>query len=53
MLMRNHLCLLYVYEGMYRARLGIKNIFKKDKNLYRSYTKIIANRLDRMFRRDI
>uniref|UniRef100_A0A0D3DQF1 Uncharacterized protein n=1 Tax=Brassica oleracea var. oleracea TaxID=109376 RepID=A0A0D3DQF1_BRAOL len=43
----------YVYEGMYRARLGIKNIFKKEKPLYRSYTRIIDNRWDRMLRSDI
>ncbi|XP_024009284.1 uncharacterized protein LOC112084392 [Eutrema salsugineum] len=43
----------YVYEGMYRARLGIKKIFDKDKDLYRLYTKIIDNRWDKMLRRDI
>ncbi|CAA7060169.1 unnamed protein product [Microthlaspi erraticum] len=43
----------YVYEGMYRARLGVKKIFKKEKRLYKPYTRIIDSRWDKMLRRDI
>ncbi|WZZ77530.1 hypothetical protein YC2023_098102 [Brassica napus] len=43
----------YVYEGMYRARLGIKKIFGKKKELYKPYTRIIKNRWDRMLRHDL
>ena len=40
----------YVYEGMRRARRGIKELFKKKKELYRPYTNIIDSRCDRMLR---
>ncbi|CAN7058200.1 unnamed protein product [Brassica rapa subsp. trilocularis] len=43
----------YVYEGMYRARLGIKKIFGKKKELYKPYTRIIKNRWDKMLRHDL
>lgn len=46
------LLLLYVYEGMYRVRLGIKKIFGKKKELYKFYIRIIKNRWDRMLRYD-
>ncbi|XP_013614068.1 PREDICTED: uncharacterized protein LOC106320246 [Brassica oleracea var. oleracea] len=42
----------YVYEGMYRTRLGIKKMFDK-KPLYEPYTNIIDKRWDRMLRRDL
>ncbi|CAN6893414.1 unnamed protein product, partial [Brassica oleracea var. botrytis] len=44
--------LQYVYEGMYRARLGIKKIFEK-KKLYKPYTRIIKNMWDRILRHDL
>ena len=28
----------YVYEGMYRARMGIKKLFNNNKRLYKPYT---------------
>ena len=31
----------YVYEGMYRVRLGIKKLFNYNKRLYKPYTEII------------
>ncbi|XP_031282432.1 uncharacterized protein LOC116141007 [Pistacia vera] len=43
----------YVYDGMYRTRLGIKKLFKNKKRLYKPYTNIIKLRWDRMLRRDI
>ncbi|XP_056847396.1 uncharacterized protein LOC108830587 [Raphanus sativus] len=43
----------YVYEVMYRARLGIKKICGKKKELYKPYTRIIKNRWDRMLRHDL
>lgn len=43
----------YVYEGMRRARRGIKELFKKKKELYRPYTNIIDSRWDRMLRKSI
>ncbi|KAL9861636.1 putative HAT dimerization domain, ribonuclease H-like superfamily [Arabidopsis thaliana] len=43
----------YVYEGMYRARLGIKNIFQEKETLYKPYTNIIDRRWDRMLRHDL
>ncbi|XP_010446203.1 PREDICTED: uncharacterized protein LOC104728998 [Camelina sativa] len=43
----------YVYEGMYRARLGIKTMFRKRKPLYQPYTNIIDRRWDRMLRHDL
>ncbi|XP_028089575.1 uncharacterized protein LOC114289927 [Camellia sinensis] len=43
----------YVYEGMYRAIKGIKDIFKKNKRLYRPYTTIIKTRWDNQLRKNI
>ncbi|XP_050238483.1 uncharacterized protein LOC126687974 [Mercurialis annua] len=43
----------YVYEGMYRARLAIKKLFKNRKTLYKPYTSIIKQRWDRMLRLDL
>ncbi|KAL0399908.1 UNVERIFIED_CONTAM: hypothetical protein Sradi_2334100 [Sesamum radiatum] len=43
----------YVYEGIYRARKGIKNLFKNKKRLYKPYTTIIKSRWDRQLREDI
>ncbi|KAH7842746.1 hypothetical protein Vadar_008682 [Vaccinium darrowii] len=43
----------YVYEGMYRARLGIKSMLKKKKSLYRPFTAIIKARWDRQLRKNI
>lgn len=43
----------YVYEGMYRARKGIKNIFRGNKRLYKPYVDIIKPRWDVQMRRDI
>ncbi|XP_050259849.1 uncharacterized protein LOC126704904 [Quercus robur] len=43
----------YVYEGMYRARLGIKKIFRMRKHLYKPYTSIIKNRWDKHLRKDL
>ncbi|XP_052177543.1 uncharacterized protein LOC127791598 [Diospyros lotus] len=43
----------YVYDGMYRARKGIKNLFKGRKTLYRPYTALIKGRWDRMLRHDL
>ena len=34
----------YVYEGMYRARLGIKKLFNRNKRLYKPYTNVIKQR---------
>ncbi|XP_031266667.1 uncharacterized protein LOC116125076 [Pistacia vera] len=43
----------YVYDGMYRTRMGIKKLFKNKKNLYKPYTTIIKMRWDRMLCRNI
>ncbi|XP_031255101.1 uncharacterized protein LOC116113087 [Pistacia vera] len=43
----------YVYDGMYRARLRIKKLFKYKKTLYKPYTNIIKQRWDKLLRRDI
>ncbi|KAJ9567271.1 hypothetical protein OSB04_003237 [Centaurea solstitialis] len=43
----------YVYEGMHRARKGVKHLFKKKKVLYKPYTDIIDRRWDRMLRESI
>ncbi|XP_030974102.1 uncharacterized protein LOC115994184 [Quercus lobata] len=43
----------YVYEGMHRARLGIKKIFRMKKHLYKPYTSIIKNRWDKHLRKDL
>ena len=34
----------YVYERMYKARLGIKKLFNHNKRLYKPYTRIIKER---------
>ncbi|XP_028089479.1 uncharacterized protein LOC114289863 [Camellia sinensis] len=43
----------YVYEGMYRARIAIKNVFMKKKRLYKPYTSIIKDCWDRTLRKNI
>ena len=43
----------YVYEGMYRARLGIKKFFNHNKRLYKPYTNIIKQRWDEQLRKSI
>ena len=43
----------YVYEGMYRAHLGIKKLFNHNKRLYKPYTNIIKQRWDEQLRRSI
>ncbi|XP_028118401.1 uncharacterized protein LOC114315968 [Camellia sinensis] len=43
----------YVYEGMYRAIKGIKDIFKRNMRLYRPYTTIIKTRWDNQLRKNI
>ncbi|XP_012853841.1 PREDICTED: uncharacterized protein LOC105973363 [Erythranthe guttata] len=43
----------YIYEGMFRARKGIMNIFKNKKKLYKPYVDIIDSRWDRMLRKDL
>ncbi|KAL0447945.1 UNVERIFIED_CONTAM: hypothetical protein Slati_1922400 [Sesamum latifolium] len=43
----------YMYEGLYQARKGIKNLFKNKKRLYKPYTTIIKSRWDRQLRKDI
>nr|GEY65352.1 hypothetical protein [Tanacetum cinerariifolium] len=43
----------YVYEGMFWARKGIKDLFKNKKDLYQPYTKIINERWDKMLRTNI
>ncbi|GAV60136.1 DUF659 domain-containing protein [Cephalotus follicularis] len=40
----------YVYDGMHRTRLGIKKLFKNEKNLYKCYTSIIEVHWDRILR---
>ena len=43
----------YVYEGMYRVRLGIKKLFNYNKRLYKPYTKIIKQRWDQQLKKSI
>ena len=43
----------YVYDGIYRARKGIKELFKHRKNLYKPYTSIIKDRWNRTLRTGI
>ncbi|XP_065863916.1 uncharacterized protein [Euphorbia lathyris] len=43
----------YVYEGMYSARNGIKELFKRKKHLYKPYTSIIKKWWDRMLSRNL
>ncbi|KAM0947795.1 putative HAT dimerization domain, ribonuclease H-like superfamily [Dioscorea sansibarensis] len=40
----------YVYDGIYRARKGIKELFKHRKNLYKPYTSIIKDWWNRTLR---
>ena len=43
----------YVYEGMYRARLGIKKLFDHHERLYKPYTKIIKQHWDQQLKKSI
>ncbi|XP_052177547.1 uncharacterized protein LOC127791603 [Diospyros lotus] len=43
----------YVYDGMHRARKGIKKLFKGRKTLYKPYIALIKGRWDRMLRHDL
>ena len=43
----------YVYEGMYRVRKGIKELFKKKKTLYQPYIDIINARWDKLLRKSL
>ncbi|XP_028057314.1 uncharacterized protein LOC114261278 [Camellia sinensis] len=43
----------YVYEGMYKAIKGIKDIFNRNKRLYSPYTTIIKTRWDNQLRKNI
>ncbi|KAK8941408.1 hypothetical protein KSP39_PZI009861 [Platanthera zijinensis] len=43
----------YVYDGLYRVRKAIKNLFKDNKRLYKPYTIIIKSRWDSQFRQGI
>nr|XP_023870395.1 uncharacterized protein LOC111982996 [Quercus suber] len=43
----------YVYEGMHRAQLGIKKIFRMKKYLYKPYTSILKNRWDKHLGKDL
>ncbi|KAF7810248.1 hypothetical protein G2W53_036991 [Senna tora] len=43
----------YVYDGMYRARKTIKNVFMNKKSLYKPYTRIVKQRWDRQLRHSV
>ena len=43
----------YVYEGMYRVRLGIKKLFNDNKILYKPHTKIIKQCWDQQLKKNI
>ena len=43
----------YVYEGMYRAHLGIKKLFNHNKRLYKPYTYIIKQRWNEQLHKSI
>eukprot|EP00261_Vitis_vinifera_P037401 XP_019078644.1 PREDICTED: uncharacterized protein LOC100260439 [Vitis vinifera] len=43
----------YVYEGMYRVRLGIKKLFNHNKRLYKPYTEIIKQHWDQQLQKNI
>ncbi|XP_059596907.1 uncharacterized protein LOC100242519 [Vitis vinifera] len=43
----------YVYEGMYRVRLGIKKLFNYNERLYEPYTEIIKQRWDQQLKKSI
>ncbi|XP_059595588.1 mannosyl-oligosaccharide 1,2-alpha-mannosidase MNS1 [Vitis vinifera] len=43
----------YVYEDMYRVRLGIKKLFNYNERLYKPYTEIIKQRWDQQLKKSI
>nr|CAN66693.1 hypothetical protein VITISV_032487 [Vitis vinifera] len=43
----------YVYEGMYKVRLGIKKLFNYNERLYKPYTEIIKQRWDQQLKKSI
>ncbi|KAL8541031.1 hypothetical protein ACS0TY_002355 [Phlomoides rotata] len=43
----------YVYDGIYRAKKAIKDMFRHKKRLYKPFTNIIKARWDKQLRRDI
>ncbi|XP_057507390.1 uncharacterized protein LOC130790464 [Actinidia eriantha] len=43
----------YVYEGIYRARIGIKKVFLNKRRLYKPYTDILKQRWDNQLRKNI
>ena len=43
----------YVYEGMYKVRLGIKKLFNYNKILYKPYTEIIKQRWDQQLKKNV
>ncbi|GFY88829.1 hypothetical protein Acr_06g0007690 [Actinidia rufa] len=43
----------YVYEGIYRARIGIKKVFLNKRRLYKLYTDILKQRWDNQLRKNI
>ena len=45
--------MVYVYEGMYRASLGIKKLFNHNKGLYKLYINTIKQRWDEQLHKNI
>ncbi|XP_057515004.1 uncharacterized protein LOC130796653 [Actinidia eriantha] len=43
----------YVYEGIYRARIGIKKVFLNKRRLYKPYTDILKQRWDNQLCKNI
>ncbi|KAL6334947.1 hypothetical protein AAG906_023752 [Vitis piasezkii] len=43
----------YVYEGMYRVRLGIKKLFNYNKRLYKPYIEIIKQHWNQQLKKNI
>ena len=43
----------YVYEGTYRARIGIKQGFLNKRRLYKPYTDILKQRWDNQLRKNL
>ncbi|KAL8497407.1 hypothetical protein ACS0TY_020920 [Phlomoides rotata] len=43
----------YVYDGIYRAKKAIKDVFRHKKRLYKPFTNIIKARWDKQLKRDI
>ena len=43
----------YVYEGMYKVRLGIKKLFNYNERLYKPYTEIIKQCWDQQLKKSI